>query len=111
MAITYHHALAKSSHVKGSHEKAIEYFGLSISIASSQNWHAETFYVYHPLIMLLAAEGRFEDANAHLERAELHAVDNVKNLAHVMALQAYIFYHQGRVGEAKSEYLHAADTF
>ena len=111
ITITCHHALAKLYHVKGNHEKAIEHFELSLGIASSQHWHDEAFYAHHPLIMMFAAEGMFEEANVHLEQAKRHAVNNAKKLAHVMALQVYIFYHQGSVGEAKSEYLRAVEAF
>ena len=106
-----HVALGRIYHAKGSREKAIKHFEIALKIATSQNWHRDTFWVHHPLVMLFANEGRFNDANAHLEQAKLYAVNNVTHLAQVMALQAHIFFRQRRFGEAKSEGLRAMEAF
>ena len=95
---------------KGNNEKAIEHFEVSLGISSSRNWHSEAFWIHQRLVILLANEGRLDDANAHLERAKFHAANNRRNLVHSMALQALILYHQHRLDEAESEILRAVEA-
>ena len=109
IALMCHQALGTIYRGKDNREKAVEHLEVALRIASSRNWHGETCWVLDPLIMLFAKGGRFDDANAHLEQAKLHAVNNANNLARTVALQAYIFYYQGRFGEAESEALRAVE--
>ena len=106
-----HQVLGEIYRAKGNPEKAIDHFEVAIGIASSRNWHNEACWIHNSLVGLFAEEGRFEDANAQLERAKLHAVNNASNLANAMALQAYIFHHQRRFGEAESGALRAVEAF
>ena len=106
----YHRVLGLVHRDKGDHEKAIEYFEVALGIAFSHNWHGEAFWAHYPLVMLLAEKGRFDDANASLEGAKLHAANNPINLAHAMALQGYVFYQQSRLEEALSEGLRAVEA-
>ena len=92
-------------------EKAIEHLEVALAIASAHDWHGEACWVHDPLVKLFAQEGRFDDANAHLEQARLHAVNNAGNLAHAMALQAYIFYYQYGYEKAESEASSAIEAF
>jgi tetratricopeptide (TPR) repeat protein len=105
-----HRALGIVYHFKGNCEKAIEHLEVAIGIASSHNWHREAFWTYHSLVILLAEEGRIDDANALLERTKLHTVNHPRHLAYAMALQAYIFYYQRRYEEAVSECLRAVEA-
>ena len=106
-----HQVLGVIYYDKSNHEKTIEHLQVALRIASSHNWHDEAFWAHQPLIKLFAEEERFSDANNHLERAKLHAANNASNLAHGMTLQAYIWYCQGRFGEAGSEILRAVEAF
>ena len=106
-----HQVLGEIYRVKRNREKALGHLQIALGIASSHNWDGEAFWIHRFLIMLFTTEGRFDDASAHLERAKLHAVNNASNSAHAVALQAYIFYHQRRFAEAKSEGLRAAEVF
>lgn len=96
---------------KGNREKVIEHLEVALEIASSHNLHREAFWAHKPPVKLFADGGIFDDANAHLEQAKLHAANNASNLAHVMSLQAYIWYHQRRFREAGSEAFRAAESY
>ena len=56
-------------------------------------------------------QGQFNDAQVHIERAKLHAVDNAYLPACVMYLQALVWYNQHRVEEVRSEALCAAEVY
>ena len=105
-----HQVLGMVYRVKGNREKAIEHLEVALGIASSHNWHRDACWIHHPLVMLFAEAGRFDEANSHLERARVRAAKNTSNLARVIALQAYTFYCQGRFGEAGSEALRAVEA-
>ena len=106
-----YHALAEVYRVKGNSEEAIKHFKVALGVASSHSWHTEAFWIHQSLTVLFADTRRFEDASAHLERAKLHVPNNPHCLVRTIQLQAEIFYRQGRIGEAKSEYLRAAEGF
>ena len=106
-----HQVLGVIYNVKRNREKAIRHFQIALGIASSHKWDSGAFWIYFPLITLFAEKERFDDANAHLERAKLHAVNNPSDSAHVISLQAYIFLHQRRYGEARFEGLRAVEAF
>jgi hypothetical protein len=55
--------------------------------------------------------GRLDEANSHAEQAKLSSASNTFDLAHSMALQAYVWYCQGRLEESVSECLHAVEAF
>ena len=105
-----HAAFGFVFHQKGSIQKAIEHFEIALGIASSSNWHDIAFRVYIPLVLLYLVEKRFNDADAHLKRAKLHAANNAGDLARAMMLQGYIFHAKGRLEEAETEALRAIET-
>ena len=61
--------------------------------------------------MVYLEEERFDDADAHFERAKLHVTQNVGNLARAMMLQGRIFRAKGRLEEAETEVLRAIEAF
>ena len=69
------------------------------------------FWVHSSLAELFRDEGRFEDAQAHIEHAKPYTVTGPHYLAYVMGLQAHLWYEQYRFEEARSEVLRAADCF
>ena len=71
----------------------------------------QLFWVNHSLVWVFAEEGKFDDAQIHVERARSYAVDNTYLLARVSLLQARVRYAQSAFGEAKSEGLRALDVF
>ena len=48
---------------------------------------------------------------SHLGHARLYAANSIYNLGRVMEYQAFVWYRQSRLEEAKSEALRAADIF
>jgi len=96
---------------KGETDKAIDHFEKALGIASSFNWNDSLFWIHYELVVLFLGENRFDDAQAAIERAKPHAVDDPYNLGRAIRLQARIWRKQGRFEEAKSEALRAADIF
>jgi len=62
-------------------------------------------------VELFRDEGRFCDAQTHLEQAKSHAVNNAYHLGRATELQAEVWYRQHRLEEAESEALRAVDIF
>ena len=96
---------------KGEIEKAFDHFETALKISSSSNQHDEQFWSLYSLAELFYDQRRFDDAQAHVERAKLHTANDAYNLGRVMGLQAHIWYTQGRLDEAKSEALRAVDVY
>jgi len=96
---------------KGDREKATNHFGVALGIASSFNWHDELFSIHFRSARLSLSQNRFDDAQAHIESAKSYVVDDVYNLGCAALLQAYSWYLQHRIEEARSEALRAVDTF
>jgi len=106
-----HRVLGDIYHSKGETEKAVHHLEVALGIASSFDWPSELFWTRHSLAKLFSEQDRFDDAHAHIEHAKSHAVNDTYNLGRATHLQAYIWYQQGRLEQAKSEGLRAADVF
>ena len=111
LACTCHRVLGEISYDKGETKKAIHYFEIAFRIASSLNQATQLFWIHYRLAHVFSGEGKFVDAQAHLERAKPHAANNPYLLAHVMYQQARLWDGQGRFGDAESEALCALGTF
>ena len=96
---------------KGEMEKAIEHVKVALGVASSFSWGDRQFWIYHSLVYLFGDEGRFDDAQAHVEHTKLHMGHSTYLLGRTMELQAWLWYKQDRLEEAKSEYLHVVDLY
>jgi len=107
----FHQTLGKIYRSKGEVEKTIHHFEVALGIASSFNWHDCLFGIHYNLAGTFYNQCRFKDAQTHLERAKLHAVDSAYELGMAMKLQARAWYEEGRFEEAKTEALHAADVY
>ena len=106
-----HHTLGDIYRSKGETGKAIHHFEVALRIASSFGWHDRLFWINHSLACLFAGEGRFDDAQAHVDRAKSHVVDHAYKLGRAIELQTWVWYKQHRLEEAGSEALRAADIF
>ena len=106
-----HQTLGKIYRSKDEIEKAIHHFEVALGIASSFNWHGRLFWIHYKLAGMFHDQGRFDDTEAHLERAKLHAVDNAYYLGLAMELQARAWHKQGRLEGARTEALAAADVY
>ena len=105
-----HFALGDIYRSKGEIEKAIYHFEAVIGIAAPFNWNDNLFWAHYNLAHLFRNEGRFDDAQAHIERTKSHAI-NRYHLGLAVEIQARIWYSQDRLEEAKSEALRAADIY
>ena len=106
-----HYLLGDVSRSKGKREEAIRHFETALGIASAFHWHNELFLTHYSLARLSFDEGEFDDANAHIERAKPYAVDRAYNMGRAMEMQTWIWYRQCRLEDAKSEALHAVNTY
>ena len=106
-----HRVLGNIYQSKGNTEKAIHHFELALGIASLFGWHYHLFWTHYCLAQLFLGEGKYEDAQAHVERAKSHAVDGPYDVGRATELQAEVWYEQGRLEEARSEVLRAADIY
>jgi hypothetical protein len=106
-----HRVLGGVYYSKGEAEKAINHFETALGIATSSNWHTEQFLAHCSLAQLLADQGRFDEAHAHVEFAKSHTVNDTHFLGRAMRLQVRLWYRQGRLDDAKFGALCAVDMF
>ena len=88
-------------------KKAIHHMEMALEIASSLNTAEDLFWVNLSLAGVFSQEGKFDDAQIHVESARSYAADNPYLLARASLFQAQLWYAQSMFGEAKSEGLHA----
>jgi len=105
-----HRTLGAIYRSKGETEKAIHHFEVALEIASSFNWHDRLFSIHYDLARLFLKDCRFDDAQAHVEHAKSHTVDDAYCLGRAMGLQGEIWYKQYRLEEARTEVLRAVDA-
>ena len=106
-----HRVLGRIYCSKRKTEKAIHHYEVALGIVSSLNWHTALSWVHYALAELFLAEGRFDDAQVHIERAKSHAVDNVYGLGRATELQAKLWYKRCMFEEAKLEASRAAEIY
>ena len=98
-----HHLLGAIYRSKGEKEKAIDRHETALGIASSFNWRDELVLIHLSLAPLFNNQGKFDDANAHIEQAKSYSVDSSFHLGHAMEVQAQIWCRQHRFEDARSE--------
>ena len=108
---TSHRVLGNIYKSKGEKEKAISHFETALRIATPPNWSDSLFWVHYSLMLLFADEYKFDEANAHIERAKSHAVNDAYKLGRAMEEQARVWYRQGKLEDAKSEAHSALEVF
>jgi len=106
-----HNVLGQIYRSKGERQKAIHHLNIALGIVSSLNRHDAQLWINYTLAGLFFDEGSFDDANAHIERAKSHAVNDAYGLGRAMELQAVFWYRQYRFDEAKSEVLRAVEVY
>ena len=90
--------------------KAIQHLEAAVGIASPFGWHDQLFWIHYSLAVLFCKTGEINNAQSHIERTKSHAVNNAYKLGRAMDQQAWIWYGQGRLEEAKAEILCALET-
>ena len=108
-----HRILGRAHRFKGEEEKAIHHFETTLRIASPFNWHHLLFWTHYSLAELFYDRGKLKDANTHIERAKSFAVDGALQygLGRVTRVQAYVWYRQLRLEDAKSEVSLSVEIF
>ena len=106
-----HRVLGNICYSKGDTEKAIHHYEVALEIASSLNELYQLFWAHYALVQLFFEEDRFDDAQAHIERAKSHAINDAYHLGRAMELQANLWYMQRIFQEARFEALRAADVY
>ena len=106
-----HRLLGEIYRFKREKGKSIHHCEAALKIASSFDWHAQLFLIHHSLAWMFQDVNEFDSAHIHIEQAKPHAVDNPYYLGRTMEQQAWVWYQQGRLEEAKAEVLHALETF
>ena len=106
-----HRALGDTYQSKGEVEKAIHHYELALGIASSFNCDDPLFRVHYNLAELFCGEGRLDEAQTHVEHAKSHTANSPYSLGYATEEQALVWYQQGRLEEAKSEALCAANIY
>ena len=106
-----HRVLGNTYRSKGETKKAIHHLEVALGIASSLNMVFQLFWINFVLAGLFFDEGKFEDAQAHVEHTKAHASNDLYLSARAMDLQAQVWGGQRRFEEAKSEALRALDVF
>ena len=106
-----HRLLGSIYRSNGETGKAIQHSEAALKIASSFDWHFQLFWTHYSLASLFYRLGEFDKAHAHIEQAKLHAVNNAYNLGRAMEQQAWIWYSQSRLEEAKADLSCALETF
>ena len=106
-----HRVLGDIYQSRGEIKKAIHHFEAALEIAASLNAVEQMFWVNYSLVWLFIQEGKFDDAQIHVDRTRSYAVNNAYLLARASLLQARLWHAQSMFGEAKSEGLRALDVF
>ena len=106
-----HRLLSEIHRSKGEKGKSIHHCEAALEIASPFDWHDQLFWIHYSLAWLFYDVNNFDKSQAHIKQSKPYAVDNAYYLGRTMALQAWIWYSQGRLEEATAEVLRALETF
>jgi len=96
---------------KGERDKSIKHSEAGLRFASSFSPPNMLFWDNFILANLSYQEGRFDDANVHIEHAKLYTAGSLYNQGHAMEIQARTWYQQNKLEEAKPEALGAINAF
>ena len=106
-----HRILGLTYRSKGEKEKAIHHYEAALTIASSDGWTSQLFWIHHGLAQLFLDEDDFDKAHAHIEQARPYVVNDSYLLGRGIHLQAQIYYRQDRLEDSASEALRALEIF
>ena len=106
-----HRVLGEICRSRGKTKEAVHHFEMALGIATPHNWHGQLFWVHYSLADLFYSGDKFDDAQAHIERAEPHATSNARSQGLLMVLQAWVWCKKRRFKEARLEALRAAEVY
>ena len=105
-----HLILGQICRSKGETEKAVHHLEMALGIASTLNRVNQLFWVHFDLAGLSGEQGKFGDAQSHIEHARSFVVNNTYLLARASLLRAQLLYKQEVFGEARSEAVAALEV-
>ena len=94
-----HRVLGEVYRDKGETEKAIHHFEIAFGIASPFNWHDQLFGVLYSLAKLFRNEGRFDNAQAHIERAK--SMPSITNTTLAVRWRCRLGFGTSRIGSKR----------
>ena len=106
-----HHVLGVIHQLKGDKEKAIDNFETALGIARPFNWQGIIFWIHHDVALLYSSEGELGNANDHIKRAMTYTADDPYKLGRARHMQAWIWYRQCRLEDARSEALCVVEIY
>ena len=106
-----HRILGEIYRSRGKTKEATHNLKVALTLASSFNWPEELFLVHYRLADLFCNEGKFDEAQIHIEHAKSYTANSAYNLAYAMEAQALVWYKQHRLEEARSAALCAASVY
>ena len=106
-----HRILGQIYRSKREVEKAIHHCNMALGVASSFDWHGQLFWIHHDLADTFRADGRFDDAHSHLAHAKSHAVNDVYFMGRAVELEAWVWFKQCRLEEARLGAQRAVDIY
>ena len=96
---------------KGERAKAMHHFETALTIASLFRWQDVLFWIHYAMAELFFTDHEFGDANTHIEQAISYTADDAYSLGCGVEMQAWIWYRQERVEDARSEALRALGVY
>ena len=106
-----HRLLGDIYRSKGEKANAIHHYEMALTIASTFNWQDQLFWIHWEMAQLFRDKGEFNDATAHTEQAKSHTADNAYYLGRGMEMQAWIWYYQHRLEDARPEALGTLEIY
>ena len=106
-----HRVLAEIYRSRGETKEAIHHIEMALVIATPYDWHGQLFWVHYSLADFFSCEGKFDDAQAHIDRAGSHAANSVRTQGLLMELQAEVWCKRCMFEEARLEALRAAEVY
>jgi tetratricopeptide (TPR) repeat protein len=106
-----HRILGEISLAQEKKEEGIRHFKEALRIASPFSWNNHVIWIHHSLALLYSGEGKFDEAQTHIEQAESYAVGNTYFIGRAILLRAWVLYRQRKFEEARSEALRALELF
>ncbi|KAF9780480.1 hypothetical protein BJ322DRAFT_295454 [Thelephora terrestris] len=106
-----HRILGEIHRSKGEKEKALDHFETALTIATPFDWQDQLFCIHYEMAGLFLDDDKFDDANAHIEQAKLHAVDDAYCLGWGMEMQAQIWCREHRLKDARAEVMRAFEIY
>ena len=92
-------------------DNAIRHFRTALGIAFPFGWRGELFSIHYSLAKVFCAKGDFYNANAHITQAKSHTADDAYDLGLAMEMQAWIWFRQCKLEDARDEALRVVEIY